>query len=82
MRIIFDYVVSYSSIDNPWFKESAKQEKNKEFNLLVGTDSKMESTGNKYKLTIGGQSYSLHKLNMTNGNLNPIPPLNMVSNQT
>jgi len=29
LKIIFDYVVSYTSIEHPWFKESAKQETNK-----------------------------------------------------
>ena len=29
MHVIFDYVVSYTAIDHPWFVESQKQEKNK-----------------------------------------------------
>ena len=39
LKIIFDYVVSYTSIDNPWFQESAKQEKNKYSNWYIWTDN-------------------------------------------
>ena len=39
LRIIFDYVVSYTSIDNPWFQESAKQEKNKYSNWYIWTNN-------------------------------------------
>lgn len=39
LKIIFDFVVSYTSIDNPWFKESAKQEKNKYSNWYIWTNN-------------------------------------------
>ncbi len=39
LKIIFDYVVSYTSIDNPWFRESAKQEKNKYSNWYIWTNN-------------------------------------------
>jgi glycosidase len=34
----------------------------KEFNLLAGDESKIETNGNNYNFTIGGQSYSLYKV--------------------
>ncbi len=39
IKIIFDYVISYTSIDNPWFQESAKQEKNKYSNWYIWTNN-------------------------------------------
>ena len=39
LRIIFDYVISYTSIDNPWFQESAKQERNKYSNWYIWTNN-------------------------------------------
>jgi len=39
LKILFDYVISYSSIDHPWFKESAKQEKNKYSNWYIWTNN-------------------------------------------
>ena len=39
MHVIFDYVVSYTSIDNPWFVESQKQEKNKYSNYYIWTET-------------------------------------------
>ena len=39
LKIIFDYVISYSSIHHPWFVESAKQEKNKYTNWYIWTDN-------------------------------------------
>ncbi len=39
LKVIFDYVVSYTSIDHPWFQESAKQEKNKYSNWYIWTDN-------------------------------------------
>ena len=39
LNIIFDYVISYTSIDNPWFQESAKQEKNKYSNWYIWTNN-------------------------------------------
>jgi glycosidase len=39
LKILFDYVISYSSIDHPWFQESAKQEKNKYSNWYIWTNN-------------------------------------------
>jgi maltose alpha-D-glucosyltransferase/alpha-amylase len=39
MRVIFDYVISYTAIDNPWFVESQKQEKNKYSNYYIWTET-------------------------------------------
>jgi maltose alpha-D-glucosyltransferase/alpha-amylase len=39
LKIIFDYVISYTSNEHPWFKESAKQEKNKYSNWYIWTNN-------------------------------------------
>jgi maltose alpha-D-glucosyltransferase/alpha-amylase len=39
LKIVFDYVISYSSIEHPWFQESAKQEKNKYSNWYIWTNN-------------------------------------------
>ena len=39
LKILFDFVASYTSIENRWFKESAKQEKNKYSNWYIWTDN-------------------------------------------
>jgi maltose alpha-D-glucosyltransferase/alpha-amylase len=39
LKILFDWVISYSSIDHPWFQQSAKQEKNKYSNWYIWTDN-------------------------------------------
>ena len=39
MHVIFDYVVSYTSIDNPWFVESQKQKPNKYSNYYIWTET-------------------------------------------
>ena len=39
LKFLFDYVVSYTSIEHPWFQESAKQEKNKYSNWYIWTDN-------------------------------------------
>lgn len=39
LKIVFDYVISYTSIYHPWFVESAKQEKNKYSNWYIWTDN-------------------------------------------
>lgn len=39
LRILFDYVISYTSIHHPWFVASAKQEKNKYSNWYIWTDN-------------------------------------------
>jgi glycosidase len=39
LKILFDYVISYTSIEHPWFQESAKQEKNKYSSWYIWTDN-------------------------------------------
>ena len=39
MKIIFDFVASYSSIEHPWFQDSAKQEPNPHSNWYIWTDN-------------------------------------------
>jgi maltose alpha-D-glucosyltransferase/alpha-amylase len=39
LKILFDFVASYTSIDHPWFQESAKQVKNKYSNWYIWTDN-------------------------------------------
>ena len=39
MHVIFDYVISYTSIDNPWFVESQKQQPNKYSNYYIWTET-------------------------------------------
>lgn len=39
IKVIFDWVISYTSIDHPWFQESAKQEPNPYSNWYVWTDN-------------------------------------------
>jgi glycosidase len=44
LKVIFDYVITYTAIDNPWFVESCKQTPNKYTNWYVWNDNvwKME----------------------------------------
>nr|MBP8976727.1 glycosylase [Bacteroidota bacterium] len=49
MKIIFDYVISYTSIDHPWFQESAKQEPNKYSNWYIWTDNTWLNPPEEYK---------------------------------
>jgi len=39
MHVIFDYVISYTAIDHPWFIESAKQDTNKYTNYYIWTET-------------------------------------------
>ena len=39
LKIIFDYVASYTSIDNSWFQQSARQENNTFSNWYIWTDN-------------------------------------------
>jgi maltose alpha-D-glucosyltransferase/alpha-amylase len=39
LKILFDYVASYTSIEHPWFQESAKQERNNYTNWYIWTDN-------------------------------------------
>ena len=39
LKILFDFVASYTSMEHPWFKASAQQEKNKYSNWYIWTDN-------------------------------------------
>lgn len=39
LKIIFDFVASYTSMEHPWFKASAQQKKNKYSNWYIWTDN-------------------------------------------
>ena len=39
LKILFDWVISYTSIDHPWFQDSAKQERNEHSNWYIWTDN-------------------------------------------
>jgi glycosidase len=49
LRVIFDYVISYSSIEHPWFRESAKQDTNKYTNWYIWTDNTWKNPPEAYK---------------------------------
>jgi maltose alpha-D-glucosyltransferase/alpha-amylase len=39
LKVLFDWVISYSSIDHPWFQASARQEQNEYSNWYIWTDN-------------------------------------------
>lgn len=39
LKILFDFVASYTSMEHPWFKASARQEKNEHSNWYIWTDN-------------------------------------------
>ncbi len=39
LKILFDYVISYTSIDHPWFQASARQDSNKYTNWYIWTQN-------------------------------------------
>jgi len=39
LKVLFDYVVSYTSIEHPWFQASARQEPNKYSNWYIWTNN-------------------------------------------
>ena len=49
LKILFDYVISYTSIYHPWFVESAKQEKNKYSNWYIWTDNQWINPPDEFK---------------------------------
>ncbi len=49
LKILFDYVISYTSIDHPWFQESAKQEKNRYSNWYIWTNNTWINPPDVYK---------------------------------
>lgn len=44
MKIIFDLVAGHTSVEHPWFKESAKAEKNEYTNRYIWTQSTFDSS--------------------------------------
>ena len=48
MKVIFDYVISYTAIDHPWFIESCRQEPNKYSNWYIWTDNVWREEGGQY----------------------------------
>ena len=48
LKILFDFVTSYTSIENPWFKESSKGKPNKYSNWYIWTDNTWVSEENDY----------------------------------
>ncbi len=49
IKVIFDWVISYTSIDHPWFVESAKQEPNKYSNWYIWTNNTWVNPPDAYK---------------------------------
>lgn len=49
LRILFDFVASYTSMEHPWFKASAKQEKNKFSNWYIWTDNVWQNPPKEYQ---------------------------------
>lgn len=43
LKVLFDFVASYTSIEHSWFKESCKQEKNPYSNWYIWTESTWEA---------------------------------------
>jgi maltose alpha-D-glucosyltransferase/alpha-amylase len=46
LKVIIDFVPGHTSIDHPWFKESAKKDKNKYSNWYIWTDNTWNDGGN------------------------------------
>lgn len=49
LKVIFDYVISYTSVEHPWFKESAKQDTNKYTNWYIWNDNTWKNAPDAYK---------------------------------
>lgn len=49
IRIIFDYVVSYTSIEHPWFVESARQDTNQYTNWYIWNDNTWKNPPDAFK---------------------------------
>lgn len=49
IKVIFDYVISYTSIEHPWFKESAKQDTNKYTNWFIWNNNTWKNPPEAYK---------------------------------
>ncbi|MBN2273954.1 MAG: alpha-amylase [Bacteroidales bacterium] len=49
LKIIFDYVISYTSVEHPWFKASARQDTNKYTNWYIWNDNTWMNPPEAYK---------------------------------
>jgi glycosidase len=49
IKIIFDYVISYTSIEHPWFKASARQDTNRYTNWYIWNDNTWMNPPDDYK---------------------------------
>jgi glycosidase len=49
IRVIFDYVISYTSIEHPWFIASARQDTNKYTNWFIWNDNTWKNPPDTYK---------------------------------
>ena len=49
IKVIFDYVISYTSIEHPWFKESARQDTNRYTNWYIWNDNTWMNPPEAYK---------------------------------
>lgn len=49
LKIIFDYVISYTSVEHPWFKASSQQDTNKYTNWYIWTDNTWKNPPEAYK---------------------------------
>ena len=48
LRVLFDFVASYTSIEHPWFKASARQDTNKYTNWYIWTDNVWKNPPQEY----------------------------------
>lgn len=49
LKVLFDFVVSYTSMEHPWFKASAQQKKNKYSNWYIWTDNIWKNPPKEYQ---------------------------------
>jgi glycosidase len=49
LKILFDYVASYTSIEHEWFKQSARQDTNKYTNWYIWNNNTWKNAPNAYK---------------------------------
>ena len=50
LKVLFDFVTSYTSIDNPWFQQSARQQQNKYTNWYIWTTNTWLNPPKEYAL--------------------------------
>jgi len=49
IKVIFDYVISYTSVEHPWFRASAEQDTNKYSNWYIWNDNTWKNPPDAYK---------------------------------